>query len=211
MRNIAGENHFLIRRSDITGWSTIKVKRLRSEIDAQTGPRRVRRTGSWSSITNITAPTLKSFTPNPEESIRALFNRARYEAFEAGFDTDFSNELQASILKYSDQAIEIIAHLILHGIAGPEPASEALSCIGAINHSPTYNYRRWLLERCLSSGLARVRDGALIGLSFLDDPHAIPFLEEAIVREQRVGLRKDMQKLLRQLEETRECHSSSEQ
>ena len=47
---------------------------------------------------------------------------------------------------------------------------------------------------------ARIRDGALLGLSFLDDAHAVSYLKRAIEREGIEELRGDMKQVLEQLE-----------
>lgn len=201
-------NFWTIRRSSEKG------RIIQRMVNGRSKPReafQTRPTYTWTFRTSTTAPILEPSANETEQYICVLFDRARYEIFEAGVETDFSRDLMANILRYSIGAVELIAHLILHKIAGVEPAAEALRCIGYIDHPPTYIFRRWLLERCIANDSARIRDGALIGLAHLDDPHAIPYIEEAAVRERRVGLRKDMHELLKQLKQTRECHSSSGQ
>jgi HEAT repeat protein len=60
-----------------------------------------------------------------------------------------------------------------------------------------------LLESSIFRSSARVRDGAALGLAFLDDPHAIPYLKRAIENEKYSELREDMQMVLAQLERSR--------
>jgi hypothetical protein len=77
-----------------------------------------------------------------------------------------------------------------------------------MDHAPSYRFRLWLLERSLGSLKARIRDGAILGLSSLNDPHAISYLKLAIEQEKCSELRKDMEQVLAQLESISQCHSS---
>ena len=63
--------------------------------------------------------------------------------------------------------------------------------------------RRNFLELCLQVGSsARTRYAAILGLSYLDDPDAIPSVKSAIESEPLESMRKDMKQLLTQLEKT---------
>jgi HEAT repeat protein len=57
-----------------------------------------------------------------------------------------------------------------------------------------------LLEESLKCLSPRVRDGAGLGLSFMNDLRAIDSLKEAIQKEQSKLLRKNMVQVLEQLE-----------
>ena len=70
----------------------------------------------------------------------------------------------------------------------------------AANNKTTYRERLWLLERGLYSASARARDGAVLGLAFLNDPLAVEPLKAAIKREINPELRQDMEQVLAQLE-----------
>jgi len=132
--------------------------------------------------------------------IEALFIAGKEEYFEDGFESDFSRGLVSCVQKYGDDAIEAIACFIVYEKVSPEVASEALRWLGEINHPESYKFRLWLLERSLSCPSSRVRDGAILGLSYLNDPHAITYLEQAIEKEKITELREDMKQVLAQLE-----------
>jgi hypothetical protein len=139
-----------------------------------------------------------------EPRVEALFIGAKEEVFEDGMESEFSKGLVSTIREYSDAAMEVVANLIVHEKVNPEVASEVLRWLGNVDHTPTYDKRLWLLERSLHCSSARVRDGATLGLASLDHPHAIPYLEGAIQREQSEELREDMKQVLEQLLES-EC------
>jgi hypothetical protein len=142
-----------------------------------------------------------------ENTLTAEFHRlvssADEEVFEDGMETAFSNGLIAFVKRYGDLAIDVLAGHIIGETINAEVAAEVLRWIGQMDDVKTHHKRRWLLERCLNCSSARVRDGAVLGLSFLDDPHAIPYLESAIEHESIHELRRDMEQVLDQLRETK--------
>jgi len=144
-----------------------------------------------------------------EREIAALFRRAASEEFEDGMESDFITRLLAMVRIYEATAMLSIQDLILGGKATDEASAEALRWLGDMEHEPTYQYRRWLLEKALLSGSSLiVRDGANVGLAFMNDPHAIPVLKRAIEETRSKVFRKVLSQTLLQLENTAGCHSS---
>ena len=135
-----------------------------------------------------------------KRQIENLFFVAREEVFEDGMESEFSRELVLSIKQYGDPVIEVMSELILNDSVSPEVASEALRWIGYIEHKDTHDARLRLLEQSLTSSSLRVRDGAVLGLSFLDDPRATGSLRKAMELENSKLLRRNMQQVLEQLE-----------
>ncbi|MEH1949985.1 MAG: HEAT repeat domain-containing protein [Nostoc sp.] len=131
--------------------------------------------------------------------LETLFIAGKEEYFEDGFESDFSKGLISFVQKYGNDAIEAIACFIVYEKVSSEVASEALRWLGEINHPESYKFRLWLLERSLSCPSSRVRDGAILGLSYLNDPHAITYLEQAIKQEKITELCEDMKQVLAQL------------
>lgn len=137
-----------------------------------------------------------------EGKFETLFAEAQDESFEDGMESEFSRKLLLLLNQYSDVAVEILVYLIIGERVNPAVAAEALRWIGRVNDSSSHRRRRWLLERALTSPHSRVRDGAVLGLAFMDDPTAIPSLRYAIEHEKIDMLRQDMSQVLEQLEET---------
>lgn len=138
----------------------------------------------------------------PEEIeglIDTLFEAAKDEYFEDGMESRFSNHLLSLVRKYGNWAMQEIAYLIIYERANPEVSSEALRWLGGMGHPATHAYRLWLLERSLSCSSARVRDAAALGLASMGEPHAIPFLEQAIAREKCIELRENLEQVLQEL------------
>jgi HEAT repeats len=151
---------------------------------------------------------LPDHPPELSESLRALLASGKEQVFEDGIESEFSKALIAFIKKYGYDALAELAYFIVYEKVSTEVAAEALRWLGLMSHPLSYHWRLWLLERSLSSRSARVRDGASLGLAFLDNPDAIPYLRQAIEREPIAELRGDMQQVLAQLESVQLCHSS---
>lgn len=168
-------------------------------------------------VSSATAPAsrlpVESATERPTvgdelyAAIAGLFRAASTELFEDGLASPFADALTAIVRKHGTAAMEVIAHLIVYERVLAEVASEALRWLGRMEHSTTYGYRRWLLERSVRCSSPRVRDGAGLGLAALDDPHAIPYLQQAIRCERCQELRQDLEQALAQLERTHPCRS----
>ena len=149
----------------------------------------------------LESSTIKQdYSKELSEEIYSLFKASDEQNFEDGMETEFSQKLIFLIKEYADEAIEIITGIIIYERVNAEVATEALRWLGNIDHAPSYRFRLWLLERSLSCSKARIRDGAILGLSSLNDPHAISYLKLAIEQEKCTELRKDMEQVLAQLE-----------
>jgi len=135
-----------------------------------------------------------------DKQANSIFASAKEEIFEDGMESNFSRNLSEFIVSFGHSAMETIISIILSEQTNNEVASEAYRILGRLNHKTTYRDRLWLLERGLYSASARVRDGAILGLAFLNDPIAIAPLKSAIEREQISELRHDMEQVLTQLE-----------
>ncbi len=135
--------------------------------------------------------------------IRNLFSLATFISLEPGMSNSFSEGLEKVIEKYGELALSEIQTLILNGETKSGIAMEALKYVGNTDSKAWHDKRRAMLETCLrKSRSAWVRDGAGLGLSFLDDPLSIPALEKAIDRESSEALKEDLQLVLDQLQRT---------
>lgn len=135
-----------------------------------------------------------------EKQANSIFINAKEEIFEDGMESQFSRNLSQFIVSFGHPAMEAIINLLLSNSVNTEVASEALRVIGRLNHKITYRDRLWLLERGLYNSSARVRDGAILGLAFMNDSIAIAPLKSAIDRERIPELQQDMKQVLAQLE-----------
>jgi HEAT repeats len=134
-----------------------------------------------------------------EEKLQSLFREGQEEIFEDGMDSEFSKNLLSFLNQYKIAGFDALTSIIISENVNPAMAAQALREIGHINDPVSHRQRRWLLEQALTLPSARVRDGAALGLAFMDDPDAIPSLQDAIEREKITMLRDDMIQVLEQL------------
>lgn len=134
-------------------------------------------------------------------SLLRLFESARDVLFEDGAESDFSQKLVSFIWRHGNVAVNLLGELAASQAVSNEVMSEALRWVGRINDSRTRWARLQLLGRLLSSQSSKVRDGAALGLASLDDPRAIPYLQQAIQREGIEDLRSDLELVLTQLQD----------
>jgi|SRR5215831_13182933 len=183
--------------------------------DARTDPeafvlRRMRETSSWTNNSLLEEPSenvtrLHDRPPELAENFRCQFISAKDEIFEDGMESEFSKDLMGLIKKYGNDAIAELAYFIVYEKGSAEVTAEALRWLGMLDDPSTYIFRRWLLETSLRSSSLWIRDGAALGLSFMDDLHAIPFLKAAITIEAVDEIRRSLQQVLDQLESTEQC------
>jgi hypothetical protein len=131
-----------------------------------------------------------------------LLSATDNENFEDDKESVFSKRLVCLVKKYGAVGIEVIQNIIFYKNKeiNVELVAEAFRWLGHIDHPPSHATRLNLLELSLSFENSRLRDGAILGLSFLNDPHAVFYLKRAISRETSAELRKDMEQVLAQLE-----------
>ncbi|MGH7146628.1 MAG: HEAT repeat domain-containing protein [Nitrospiraceae bacterium] len=131
--------------------------------------------------------------------IENLFSLGRNEIFEDGTESYLSRELIALVRRHGNIAIVEIARLITSEKVDACVAAEALKWLGRIQHLDTHLFRRGLLLRALTASSVVVREGAVLGLAFMNDPATISPLQQALDREQIPELRDDLSQVLQQL------------
>ena len=128
--------------------------------------------------------------------LRLFSTAAKNEHFEDGIETQFSKDLMQIVQKEKQPAIDILRDLIPIGKLSIEVGSEALRWIGRMDDPETHEGRRRLLEVCLISRFARIRDGALLGLCSMNDKESIDALRFAFKYEEIKELKEDMQQAI---------------
>ena len=137
--------------------------------------------------------------------VEAAFRAACHEAFEDGTESEFSRHLASLVKGHGDWALDAVRRLITSRPIDVEVVSEALRALGEMQDGRTYRRRLRLLLQCLHSPSLWIRDGATIGLAWMDDPTTIPSLRQAAEREQVEEIRRNIEAIIAQLEATRLC------
>ena len=140
--------------------------------------------------------------------IKKAFEKAEEEIFEDGMESAFSEVLKNVIQSHGLLALNELRRVISQEHANIESVGEALRQLGLVGHSPSNTYRRDILSGFLESGVLQFRDAASLGLSFLDDPSAIPAVRTAIEKELSTGVKESLEQTLQQLLDTQGCRTS---
>lgn len=131
--------------------------------------------------------------------LTVLFADAKEEVFEDGVESEFSSHLLALIDEYGEFAMNQIILMAEEDKVEHEVLAEALRWFGHMEDGVAYSRRRWLLEQNLCAPSVAVRDGAILGLSFLEDLRSAPALERARQLEVHDALRADIEQVLHDL------------
>ena len=156
------------------------------------------------SSTSSSFPTSNALdTISVSAETEMLFSLATFIDLEPGMENAFSQGLEKLIARHGESALSEIQNVILGERTKSAIAMEALQYIGRMDSSAWERQRRSLLERCLlRSRSAWVRDGAGLGLASLDNPESIDVIELAIEKESSCSLKKDLESVLEQLQNT---------
>ena len=149
--------------------------------------------------TSVNSTALHEPSEDLHERISFVCEQARDEHFEDGMDSLFTKHLLSLIEQYGDETIEVIGNLIHSGVLDGEIAYEALILIGQLSEIETARIRRWVLISNLFSNSHWIRDGAIVGLSYLGDTKTIPHIQRALHQETVPYLKKFMIQVLEEL------------
>jgi len=125
-----------------------------------------------------------------------LFEHAKRETFEDGIHSAFSIRLTQAVMEHGEAAINQVSLLVESGSISPTVLAETLKWLGNMDSHVAYERRRWLLEYCLSYPSVVVRDGAIVGVSYLEDPDSIGALERARQKEKSSTLKADIDQVI---------------
>ena len=126
------------------------------------------------------------------EYFKKTFLSGSAEDFEDGKENDFTRQLRNDIKKFGKSAIDALLFIITGDYVNNFVAGEALRWIASINDRRTYTDRVNFLQRCLFHSSYYVREGAVWGLSLLNDPVVISSLRFAYDLEQEPIVKQDI-------------------
>ncbi len=167
-------------------------------------------TGMIEAVVTPSSTTTQVVPQFIEATILNLLDNAKAETFEYGIESEFAKKIDLWIYKYGDMVIEVLQRLVFQDDADTDVGCEALRVIGRAEHETSHISRLKLLQRGIFSSVPQIRNGSALGLAYLDDPKAIPFLMQAIEREKINWLKKYFQQVIDQLENTLKCQLSSD-
>ena len=135
-----------------------------------------------------------------EDRLRLLIYEARDQQFEDGMDSEFSLGMRSTVASYGTTAVAVIEkHWRTIARIYPREFSEILVQLGRMDHEPTRDARRHLIESALQHPDAGLRDAAALGLDALGDPASEPALLRAIEGESVPAIEEMLSAMIRDL------------
>lgn len=128
----------------------------------------------------------------------ALIEGARDEHFEDGMDSNLSIGIRVLFRNYGESFAGVLDKRLKQSGISVRILTEILHTLGNIEDDATTDWRFATLVDFLRSPLPLTRDAAAVGLSYLDDKRAVPYLHEAIRREANEGFREDLRAIVDQ-------------
>jgi hypothetical protein len=111
-------------------------------------------------------------------------------------DAQLYEQINAFVLEFGRQAITALTPSVLLNKASQDTICTVLQILGRLESNTGYQSRLWLLELMLTSPYPRVRYGAALGIAYMDDERAIPYIHKALERESIPDLKGIFNKLL---------------
>ncbi|TET28975.1 MAG: hypothetical protein E3J70_08265 [Candidatus Heimdallarchaeota archaeon] len=128
-------------------------------------------------------PQISAIDLQIERNAINIFDAYRHEEFDTDIAYEFTNALDGLIRVNGKPAVPIINDLIKKHILNDDVISETLKALGRIEDENTKYERYELLIGSIINESAIIRDGAVSGLSFLDDKRALPQLRMLVETE----------------------------
>ncbi|GAH39733.1 unnamed protein product [marine sediment metagenome] len=151
--------------------------------------------------------TVSTYTPQIsasylqiEQSAINIFDAYQHEGFDTDIAYEFTNALDRLIRANGKPAVRIINDLIKKQILNDDIISETLKALGRIEDENTKYERYELLIGSIKNESAIIRDGAVSGLSFLDEKRALPQLRMLFETETLPILKNNIKVAIRSLE-----------
>ena len=129
--------------------------------------------------------------------------QAQKETFADGTDSIFAERVHESVRKHGATAVAAWERTLRNTNNAFETGEELLRQLGNLVHTPYHRARLRTLTDFITYPDPRIRDAAGLGLSSLDDPSALPKLQEAYSQEREGWLRQNLKLVIEQLESTR--------
>ena len=132
--------------------------------------------------------------------LKVLLNLAKEVHIEDGIDNEFYLGFRELLTKYGNVGLALMSDQTF-GLQTPvHTLSTLLGYVGKLDDNVSTAMRRQLLEGYLTHESAVVRDGAIVGLTYLETPDALPSLRAAYEREPYDELKQDILDVIEELE-----------
>lgn len=119
---------------------------------------------------------ISAISPQVWQSVLNIFDSYQHEDFDTDIAYEFTNALEKLIRTDGKPAVRSIVDLIKKQVLNGDIVSETLKALGRIEDQNTKHERYELLIASTKNDSVIIRDGAVSGLSYLDDKRALPQL-----------------------------------
>jgi hypothetical protein len=135
------------------------------------------------------------------DGINRLLIIAEDENFQDGVESNLSLGLAALVTRFPNETLNAIKGVLVSRKVSLSVHTEILGLMGRIENDATKDERLSILVLNLMDKSPLVRDGAAIGLAYLNDRRAVAHLQKAVGTESIATLREDLQSVIEQLEQ----------
>jgi hypothetical protein len=119
-----------------------------------------------------------------DREMRKLARIAKWQNFEDGIDNEFAAGIRELVNRFGPSAVEAISRAHADGFLTPGAMAEALIWLGRMQSPPTLEVRFYTMIHALrDQSSPQVRHGAVLGISSMEDPRAVPYLADAAANE----------------------------
>ena len=154
-------------------------------------------------IENLSAESDGAEIPRLAERFNRIIADARGRTFYDGMDSQLANDIRAVIMENGLPSVDALSQVLNSDGGEVETRDEIIRQVGLLDDAPTHSARLKLLIELLSSPQARFRDAAALGLSFMEDLDALPYLHAAKRRENNAWLAENLEQAIGELESIR--------
>lgn len=118
-----------------------------------------------------------------DREMRKLARIAKWQNFEDGVDNEFAAGIRELVTCFGPSAVEAISRAHADGLLTPGAMAEALIWLGRMESPPTLEVRFYTMIHALRDQSPQVRQGAVLGISSIEDTRAVPYLAHAAENE----------------------------
>ncbi len=178
--------------------SPLIILDFRKDLPLQWEPVFVAASGTAVDLIDDRIVASRSAPTEAERKTQAILLHAMDELFEDGVESKLSRDLELLVRECGVTAIDALRSIDAV-VVRPSVVAEALRTLGKIEDVATRDSRFAVLSHFLGHMSPVIRNGALIGLSVMEDPRAIPYLQAALARERNADLKRFIERTMVQL------------
>lgn len=149
---------------------------------------------------NANIPQIPLILNSTENRVRSLLLCSYFEAFDVQASYNLTDAFTELIKQDGKTIINALSTLINEKLLRDDLICEALVSIGRLLDANTEGDRFNLLVSSLDHPAPIVRDGAIMGLAFMDNKKAIPYLRKASAKESLQTLRGNIEVAIKDIE-----------